>query len=311
MYFQILVVTVFLLSSSIYLSLQNRPLVPGQTTPLKQINWGIVDNYTTFDNSKDITFENTFASWKQNDTSEIQSKLDAIIAKGRTPILTLEPWPFDGNGEFLYNKILEGNYDSTIIEICNVIQKKSPNSIYLRFAHEMDLVGTSRYPWTNSDFNTFKLMFRRSVELCRKQAKNVKIVWSPGGRDIGFTNYYPGKEYVDVIGFSVFSFEEYELKTIKKNLSFVDLFDYKYNAVKEFQKPVMIAELGVSGSEEYKKQWISQALERIKSPNYQRFLTFVVYLNAKDETPWDPNLPSIKPPDFRISPDQFPAISKK
>ncbi len=309
-YFYIVIVVGLLLSSVVLLSSKATIQTRQPIAISKDIKWGVVDNYGTFDNSKDIFFENTFASWKKNDTTEINTKLDSIIKKNRTPILTLEPWSFDGKSEFLYNKILEGNYDSTIKEVCSLIQKKSPTTIYLRFAHEMDLVGTSRYPWTNSDFNTFKLMFSRTVELCKKQAKNVKIVWSPGGRDPGFVNYYPGNDYVDVIGFSVFSFQEYELAMIKKTLSFVDLFENKYTAVKAFKKPIMIAELGVSGDTQYKKQWLSDALKRIKSPDYQRYLSFVIYLNAKDETPWDPSLPTIKPPDFRITADQFPSIKQ-
>jgi endoglucanase len=273
-------------------------------TPQKTIEWGIVDSRAEFEDAKEISHENIFEAWDEKGIARMKTRLDTISKLNRSAIVTVEPWPATEQG-FLYNKILEGNYDANIKEICTIFDSQ-PRPVKFRFAHEMDLIGTSRYPWTDNDHNTFKLMFRYVVNLCRKQTKNIQTVWAPGGRDVGFTRYYPGDEFVDIIGFSVFSYEDFELKMAKKTFSFVDLFDSKYNAVKEFQKPVMIAEMGVSGSPEYRKQWIETALKRIKSADYQRYLKYVVYLNEKDEFPWIPDLPI--PPDFSISPKEFPNI---
>jgi endoglucanase len=301
-YFIPILIIAILVSFGIYSSIKAQVEYPKPFTPTKDITWGIIDNYGTFDSSKDITFQHVFVSWKKNDATETTQKLSKIISQGRTPVLTVEPWVNKEDVPFIYNKILEGKYDDHIIPICESIAKLK-STVYFRFAHEMDLYESSRYPWSNPGSDTYQIMFRKIVDLCKSYASNLKIVWSPGGTG-QFMNYYPGDEYVDVIGFSVYSFQEYESKTADRNFNFQDLFDSKYNTVKNLKKDVMIAEMGVSGSPEYKEKWLSNALEKIKSSEYQRYLKYVIYLNAKDEFPW---VEGINPPDFTIKKNKFPA----
>ena len=277
------------------------PQIPKPTEPTKDISWGVIDNYKTFDNSDEISFQNIFVAWNE-DTTELESELSKVEKLGREAIVTIEPWPY-AETNFHLNDILEGDYDQTIINTCEVFDDQE-NTVLFRFAHEMDLFPSSRYPWATNDFKTFQLMFKRVVDICREQTDNIKIVWSPGGTN-GMMNFYPGDEYVDIIGFSVYSFQEFELETTDRTFSFVDLFNYKYDLVKDLKKDIMIAEMGVSGSDEYSKQWLEDALIRIKSPQLQRYLKYVVYLNAKDDFRW---VETVEPPDFRIKENQFPNI---
>jgi beta-mannanase len=270
--------------------------------PKKNVQFGIIDGQGLFDNNQNISVENRFVSWKKDDVSEIKQIFQDVAKKNRSTILTVEPWGFsDESREELLPAIIKGEYASTIVGICKEIDLQ-PNPVYLRWGHEMDLYPGSRYNWAQSEPRPYITAFQYVTNLCRKQTKNVRMLWSPGGKP-GFTAFYPGDEYVDAIGFSIFSYEAFELKNSKRNFNFIDLFDYRYNQVKAYRKEVVIAEMGVSGTDEYKETWMKLAMSRINNSEIQRYLKYVVYFNENDNIVWDESLPK---PDFTIKSGLYP-----
>jgi beta-mannanase len=99
---------------------------------------------------------------------------------------------------------------------------------------------------------------------------------------------------------SVFLYPEFELAYYGDVRPFRTLFREKYDPVKQMNKPVMIAEMGITGDEEMKAIWWYNALN-----NLGRFkqLRTIVYFNAKD-TPgvWK----GYETPDWSMDSNLFP-----
>jgi beta-mannanase len=108
--------------------------------------------------------------------------------------------------------------------------------------------------------------------------------------------YYPGADYVDYIGVSVYGLEQWDIRHTGKPQDFNHRFREIYSLVSHYNKPVMIAELGVSGDATYRHRWFSQlALSFSAFPR----LRMVVYFNAKEPDAWPEGYGS---PDWRIDP---------
>src|SRR5258708_21984243 len=208
---------------------------------------GVFDPNHTFADANNIAVEHVFISWLDDNRAALTDTSSYTRAKNRWLMVTLEPFPTKqpiGNAALL-REIEAGRYDSQIDNVCgDLASLQSP--IFVRWGHEMDAV-TERYPWAHADGTSFVNAYRHFVDRCRQHSDRFLYVWSPRG-DRGLGSYYPGKSYVDYVGLSVYSLPEAELATYGRIRSFKENFGEKYNRVKEFDQPVMIAELGVSGS---------------------------------------------------------------
>lgn len=60
--------------------------------------------------------------------------------------------------------------------------------------------------WEPEDYIT---AYKRMIDICRDEAPNVNVVWSPLGLE-NSNDYYPGDEYVDIVGMSIFGLEPWE-----------------------------------------------------------------------------------------------------
>ena len=70
----------------------------------------------------------------------------------------------------------------------------------------------------------------------------------------------------------------------------------------EFQKPVLIAELGVSGSVDYVRRWLQ---EMNREAATLPLLSAIVYFNDKEPYTWGSEYGS---PDWRVSHENFQAL---
>ncbi len=184
---------------------------------------------------------------------------------------------------------------------------------YIRWGHEMDLLPT-RYPWVQEDPQIYIDSYRYFYTTCKKSAPQAQFVWSPAGQE-GLKRFYPGENFVDIVGLSVFGFPQWEVANGLNQLSFREVFQPKYDRIRQFNKPVMIAELGVTGSTDYKEKWLTHMRDDIES---FRLVRFVVLFNAKDlSATWGDKVPV---PDWRIEKDfteqilfddQFPTQIKR
>jgi len=157
-------------------------------------------------------------------------------------------------------------------------------------------MSNSRYPWAGASPALFKEAYQKFVNLCKSKinSDNVKFVWSPAGEQ-GLENYWPGAEYVDLIGLSVYSYDQYEYKYFNRRRTFQEVFLPIYQRVEKFGKPILIAEMGVTGTDDYKIKWVENVINELNL--YPRTVGFV-YLNTLDpQAIWEVGLGN---PDWRL-----------
>ncbi len=108
--------------------------------------------------------------------------------------------------------------ESNIKEISDLLQRYSDVPVLLRFAAEFDIWETQVTP------EEFVSAFRYVSQYFKSRNPNVAIVWSPNQTsnwNVNTDDYYPGDEYVDWVGVSLYSMkyfladpnqkEEYEI----------------------------------------------------------------------------------------------------
>lgn len=290
-----------ILITSITISLVAYSLVT-PFSPHKFMNYGIVDPEGKFTNSKLITIENKFVSWDADKNFDFTAALDEIINAKRLPMITVEPWGLVKDKAYNLKDIQGEVYQNSIKTICQSVEARKKKTI-IRWGHEMEQVG-GRYPWGNGDSEGFKTAYKFWVDTCRAETKLVDFMWSPAGRE-GLDAYYPGADYVDIIGLSTYGYPEYEEKVLGKKYNFEDHFNERYKRVEKYGKDVYLAEFGVAGTNEYKEQWLKQAQKSILDPFKYPNLRGVIYFQFFDKDPW---VEGINAPDFRIASSLFPFI---
>ncbi|SDC72027.1 Copper amine oxidase N-terminal domain-containing protein [Paenibacillus sp. UNCCL117] len=117
--------------------------------------------------------------------------------------------------------------------------------IFLRYASEMN---GNWIPW-HGDPDKYIRSFRMVHDIMEQEAPNVAMVWSPGDVPMySMDAYYPGDDYVDWVGVSLYS-EPYENGDPQQGnmqaTSPVERLDYLYRTYAE-RKPIMISETAVS-----------------------------------------------------------------
>ncbi len=220
--------------------------------------------------------QHTFSDW-HNDRY-IAQQLLISLKQGNTPLITIEPRR-DVNGKQLLNLIANGSYDKRISQLAKILGA-TKQTIYIRFAHEMEL--HDLYAWGNQDPVEFIKAYRHVINLSRQQgAKNVKWVWSPAGNQ-GAEAYYPGNKYVDVIGTTIL-YDKYWYGSYQP--SFAEL-SQKRTWLLSYNKPVWVVEFGVGTSNvAYQQQLINDSLKSYKQLGFSALL----YLNMKDANLNGPN----------------------
>lgn len=269
------------------------------------INYGVYDHVfgpnteKALRNAKKIAIEHIFVSWLSLDDSEIRESYAYAHERNRWLMITIEPFTDDKKHPAgrLLAEIVAGTYDLNIEGLCREIGSLG-SPVLIRWGHEMEHL-SERYPWAGQPPDDFISAYRYFVRSCRNFASDVYFVWSPRG-DIGLAEYYPGRQYADIVGISLYSFPVYSIDTVGHPESFVDVFAPRYQRVIAFNLPVIIAEFGVAGSPAYQASWM-RGLFR----NADKFplLQSAVYFNAKDSPNVWPEKYGI--PDWRISPEIF------
>ncbi|WP_157947554.1 glycoside hydrolase family 26 protein [Abditibacterium utsteinense] len=204
-------------------------------------------------------------------------------------LVTWEPWSGGGDSGWNCNLIAGGKRDAYIRQYARDV-KSAGVPVMIRFAHEMN---GDWYPWgtafgagmrrhNGNSPQDYVAMWRRVVSIFRAEgATNAQWVWAPNihflnvnnslsGQNSDLAALYPGDNYVDWIGLSVYN------DASRRNWrTFSDLFDGAYRTVTQISsKPLMIAEMGVTevgapyGTS--KAAWISQTLLRDIPVRYPR-----------------------------------------
>jgi cellulose synthase (UDP-forming) len=224
--------------------------------------------------------QHTFVDWR--DDHYLAYALARTLQAGNTPLITIEPRG-ESDGSVLLQEIASGAYDAQLNKLTNIIAAAN-SPVYIRFAHEMELA--ELYSWGDREprlyIDAYKYVMKKFED---KNSENVYTVWSPAGNK-GAEVYYPGDEYVDIIGTTIL-YDEYWYGKY-----FVPRFNQIAQSrfwLKEFGKPIWVVEFG-AGRANIKNQQIiiADALNNYESLGFES----LVYLNLIDA--------NIVGPDYRL-----------
>jgi endoglucanase len=212
-------------------------------------------------------------------------------------LMTVEPLPSPGQTVAVLDAIAAGGMDDQLSALAREVAAAGQHEVLIRWAHEMDLANL--YPWSAEDPSAYRTAFRRVVSIFRDEgATNARWVWSPSGNTAA-TEYYPGDDVVDYVGMTVLGDEHWDqLLAGEPARSFAQLLAPKYPALRGYGKPIIIAELGVSGTPEHQREWLGEAARIL--PEFP-LIRAVVYYNAVNVV--NNHMPT--EPDWRISAAQF------
>jgi beta-mannanase len=240
------------------------------------------------------------AEWARGIDQEkaLKQDLSYASANNRLPMLTVEPWPTKGNSSrTLLQDIAHGKYDREIGWFCGAVRDYN-QPVLIRWGHEMENI-TGRYPWATRDGEAYKAAYRYFVSKCRSITANAAYMWSPAGNK-NLNDYWPGSQYVDYIGLTVYDYEAWEIRYYGYNRSFKENFEERYARVKDYALPIVIAEFGATG--EGRAAWISAALEEVQ---HYPLVKGILFFSALDPVSWGP-MPA---PDWRVQQPAAPGDS--
>ena len=238
----------------------------------------------------------------QNDAAGLAQSLSASDRAGVMPLVTIEPFPTRSPATPVLENIALGATDDELLALAQVIADVSPQVVLVRWAHEMDLYGL--YPWSSGDPTVYRAAYRHVVSLFREHgATNVQWVWSPSG-NTGAGVYYPGDDVVDYVGMTVLGDEQWDQILVDQPVrSFAQLMTDKYPEVAAYGKPMIIAELGVSGTPAHQREWLTEAARALVDFPNIRVVSYYDYVNA-------PNNHMATQPDWRISASTFDEFAR-
>ncbi|MDR2296492.1 MAG: hypothetical protein LBD95_06795, partial [Clostridiales Family XIII bacterium] len=239
------------------------PHTPDDFGPLNEYealidhSFPIVLNYSSF--------ENTYKH------SNLKQRLDNAHKNGRTLELTLQTvaTQYPGESNMVY-AILNGAYDEFLRDYAETVAAFE-HPVLFRLGNEMNGdwcpyagYNTARDPWIFVAFYRYVHGFFE-----RAGARNVIWIWNPNGKSFpDFTwndalMYYPGDEYVDVVGLTAYNTGDYYPGEVWK--SFAELYDnIYYNYLEKYDKPLMITEFASAISGGDKDAWVADMFAHIR-----------------------------------------------
>jgi len=273
------------------------PLAAQQSvSPPGDVPWGAYDPNGDFTNDPVPVIEHLFLPWEDVYLPSLNEADAYAQAHHRALLITLEPWTWSrserNTAQHLRNGIAAGDYDANMRQICTVMGSLKSN-VTLRWAHEME-DKSGQFIWSGWPPKDYISAFQRMITICRKAAPSIRIMWSPMGEP-GLEDYYPGDDYVDVVGISVFGLQAWDQAKFGHDRSYVEVMGPKYERAARFGKPVVVAELGYSGSQAYVDAWEKSV--RVTRPEYPN-LVGVVYYDQREVYPWPEGFGL---PDWRIN----------
>jgi endoglucanase len=265
------------------------------------IAYGVYDPQERFSGSDRIAIEHVFVQWGAYHRDKLGAALNYAIARNRWLMVTVEPWSDpadrDRGGATLFEDIIHGQYDTNLSAVCADLGTLAV-PIFVRWGHEME-DPTGRYPWARDDAEGYIRAYRYVVEHCRPLAPHSLFVWSPKGKP-WMSRYYPGAAYTDYVGVSLYGLQGWDLDHVGRPVYFAEKFQDIYSVASRFEKPMMIAELGVAGDQPYRRVWMD---ELARALHQFPLLRVAAYFNAKDPESWPGRYGA---PDWRIDPSVFP-----
>ncbi|MGI8913681.1 MAG: glycosyltransferase family 2 protein [Chloroflexota bacterium] len=242
-----------------------------------------------------FTAEMIYINLSAPSISGLSGRLQTITSSGRVPVVTLEPWPLTGQGfraDQLLADLSDGRYDPQLREIAQALGSTG-GQVVVRFAQEMDIV--SLYPWSTDHPADYVQAYRHVHTVLQAAAgRQLLWMWSPAG-NANEASYYPGADVVDLVGITVLSSPAFNaLVGTSQQQTFAEIMAEKYARARGFSKPVVAAELGVSGTAEVQRAWLQAMWHEL--PNYPDLRGIIYYNDVNATNALVPN-----PPDYQLN----------
>lgn len=201
--------------------------------------------------------------------------------------------------------ILDGKYDTYLDAMAKGFNELD-FPVLFRLNNEMN----GAWVWYSSYFvgkdtdlyiNCWRYIYEKFVE---NNVDNLIFVWNPN--ELSFPNfsynsylaYYPGNEYVDVVGLTAYNTGNYYSgETWRTFEEAYDHFYYEYT--KKFKHPMMITEFSSSSTGGDKEKWFKDMFDKITK--YDRIKVAVLW-NGQDYDTTKPNKPVSR--NYRIDLDE-------
>jgi cellulose synthase (UDP-forming) len=263
---------------------------------------GIYDPSGTF---KDVHFDiwHGFVDW--DDISGIERVIRTAQEHDQFPMITTQPFPIRGlQHNYILPDISNGIYDEVITDMVLSISESSPQKVIVRWGHEMDLCAI--YPWSSCAIDEYISAFRHVVDLSRDLGvSNILWLWSPAGGRPNSHLFYPGDDYVDFIGITGLVSEDWDNYYGESTAprQFVEMLHERYGLANYIDKPLIIAEFGVSYSDPNvdRTPWLENAFLAMQDnnqfPNIVGWVYFNEFTNPQSRISWLP--------DFRVTFDEL------
>ncbi len=258
---------------------------------------GMYDPELSFRNEGGVGLEHFFIFWQAFDRDHLRDKVQYAEIRRRRVMITVEPYTKAANwvdgANVLLPQVAKGQYNAQIESVCTEIASISGTPL-VRWGHEMD-DAKDGYPWSGREPSDYVAAYRHFVKKCRDLAPRAEFVWSPIGHP-GLQRYYPGDDVVDHVGLPLWGYQKADRRWFGRERSFDEALEEKYALVERFEKPVVIAEFGVSGNGRYRRSWLGSYREKLRA---FPLVTAVAYFNVRNPHKWPDGLGQ---PDWRVRP---------
>jgi len=211
-------------------------------------------------------FQNTYKH------PNLKQRLDMAHSYGKTLVLTLQTTDTPDGGNMVY-KVLNGEYDMFLKDYAKVIADFG-HPVMFRLGNEMngDWCPYSSYH-TSKDTTIFNEFYRYVYGFFEREGANANTiwVWNPNGGsfpDFKWNDelmYYPGDEYVDIVGMTKYNTGTYYYDIGERWQEFYELYnDMYYRYAEIYGQPLMIPEFASASMGGNKEQWVIHMFEDIK-----------------------------------------------
>jgi beta-mannanase len=213
--------------------------------------------------------------------------LSFIKNSGKTLMIAWEPLnPNEEDQQIDYlSEIATGSQDSYINSFALSI-KEYGSPVVIRFAHEMN---GDWYPWGNrpDEYKTaYRYIHDKFVQL---GVSNVQWMWSINSNSVpdepiaSVSKYYPGNEYVDIIGIDGFNYGT--TQNWSSWISFIDIFSDAYSFLStNYSKPIVISEMASAEQGGDKSVWVDEMFDDLN--NEFTNIDEIIWFNLIKEADW-------------------------
>ncbi|MPQ92250.1 glycoside hydrolase family 26 protein [Thioclava sp. JE_KL1] len=283
-------------AAALGLTVSARPAFAADVSvPPGSLPFGVYDPDGDFADLSGVVIEHLFLPWEDVFLPSLNDADSYALERNRALLVTLEPWTWSrserNTAQYLRRGIERGEYDANMIAVADVLATlQSP--VTLRFAHEMD-DKSGQFIWSDWNPDDYIAAYRRMTDVARDRAPKINLMWSPLG-DENMGDYYPGDDYADIVGLTVFGLQAWDQAKFGRDQTFDDIFAPRYARAATYGKPVAVAELGYVGNQSYVSMWRERVRQEL--PDYPS-LVGVSYFNQREVYPWPEGFGA---PDWRI-----------